>query len=347
MITNTDELMMQRALELASFGKGYVSPNPMVGCVIAKEGIVLGEGWHEKYGGPHAEVNAINSIEDKSTLEGSTLYVNLEPCSHHGKTPPCADLIIQYPIKRIVISNIDPNPLVAGKGIEKLIAGGKEVEVGILEQYGSELNKRFFSFMEKKRPYIILKWAETTDGYIARENYDSKWISGELSRKLVHKWRTEEDAVMVGTNTALHDNPRLNARDWEGRNPTRILIDKNLQVPEGAHLFDGTQTTICYNFLRQEVKNLVEYVKLDPVEDMAKHILEDLYERKIQSVIVEGGAVLLDSLLKKGLWDEARVFKSKEEFGIGIEAPSIRGRMISIEKIGEDELVLYRKRGEE
>jgi diaminohydroxyphosphoribosylaminopyrimidine deaminase/5-amino-6-(5-phosphoribosylamino)uracil reductase len=343
MNSNIDELFMLRALELAALGRGHVSPNPMVGCVIVKNGLVIAEGWHEKYGGPHAEVNAINSLEDKSELEGATLYVNLEPCSHYGKTPPCADLILQYPIKRVVICNIDPNPLVSGEGIAKLIAGGKEVEVGVLEEKGNELNKRFFSFIEKKRPYILLKWAETSDGYIARENYDSKWISGELSRKLVHKWRTEEDAIMVGTNTALYDNPQLNARDWSGRNPTRVLIDKDLQVPEGAHLFDGTQTTICYNFKRQEVKNLVEFVKLDPVEDLMKHIMEDMYERKIQSVIVEGGAGLLNSFIKEGLWDEARIFRSKQEFGAGIEAPFVRGKLMSVDRIGEDEMVVYRK----
>ena len=343
MNTNKDELYMLRTLELAAMGRGYVSPNPMVGCVIVKDDLIVAEGWHEKYGGAHAEVNAIDSLEDKTLLEGATLYVNLEPCAHHGKTPPCADLILNYPIKKIVICNFDPNPLVSGKGIEKLIAGGKEVEVGILEESGLELNKRFFTFIEKKRPYILLKWAETNDGFIARENYDSKWISGELSRKLVHKWRTEEDAVMIGTNTALYDNPQLNVRDWTGRNPTRVLIDKNLQVPEGAHLFDGTQTTICYNYKKSEVKNLVEFVKLDPIDDLLKISLADLYERKIQSIIVEGGALLLNSFIKEGLWDEARIFRSKKEFGNGIEAPHLRGKRISIDKIGEDELIVYRK----
>ncbi len=343
MSINTDELYMLRALELASLGRGLVSPNPMVGCVIVKDGKIIGEGWHEKYGGPHAEVNAFNSVEDKSLLQDAVVYVSLEPCAHCGKTQPCADLFVQYPVRKVVICNIDPNPLVAGKGIEKLIAGGKDVDVGILEEKGAELNKRFFAYIEKKRPYILLKWAETSDGYIAHENHDSKWISGELSRKLVHKWRTEEDAIMVGTNTALYDNPRLNVRDWTGRNPTRILIDKELQVPEGAHLFDGTQTTICYNFKRQEVKNMTEFVKLDPVEDLMKHVIEDLYERKIQSVIVEGGAKLLGSFINAGVWDEARIFRSRHEFGTGIEAPSLRGKLMSVNKIGEDEMMIYRK----
>ena len=342
-MTTDNELYMLRALELALLGQGQVSPNPMVGCVIVKDDRIIAEGWHEKYGGPHAEVNAINSLEDKSQLQDAVLYVNLEPCSHHGKTPPCADLILNYPIKKVVICNIDPNPLVSGKGIEKLIAGGVEVEIGVLEEKGTELNKRFFSYIEKKRPYILLKWAETSDGFIAHSNYDSKWISGALSRKLVHKWRAEEDAIMVGTNTALYDNPQLNVRDWTGRNPTRILIDKDLQVPEGAHLFDGTQTTICYNFKRQEVKNMVEFVKLDPAEDLMKHILDDMYERKIQSVIIEGGAKLLDSFISSGIWDEARVFKSKHEFGTGIEAPAVRGKLMSISKVGDDEVMIYRK----
>jgi diaminohydroxyphosphoribosylaminopyrimidine deaminase/5-amino-6-(5-phosphoribosylamino)uracil reductase len=334
---------MLRALELAAYGSGYVSPNPMVGCVIVRDGRIVGEGWHEKYGGPHAEVNALNSVEDKALLEGATMYVTLEPCAHFGKTPPCSDLILQYPIARVVIANLDPNPLVAGKGLEKLIAGGKVVDTGVLEQQGAELNRRFFSFMEKKRPYIVLKWAETQDGYIARTNFDSKWISGARSRQLVHKWRTEEDAIMVGTNTALHDNPRLNVRDWSGRNPTRILIDKRLEVPAGAHLFDGTQTTVCYNYKRQEVRNMVEYVKLDPVENLVHAILEDMYERRIQSVLVEGGTTLLRSFIEEGLWDEARIFRASQTFGEGIEAPALRGHLVTTTAIGEDCMTVYRR----
>jgi len=343
MSINSSELYMLRAIELATMGLGHVSPNPLVGCVIVKDDVIISEGWHEKFGGPHAEVNAINKLEDKSQLEGATLYVNLEPCSHFGKTPPCANLIVQYPFKKIVISNVDPNPLVSGKGIEKLMSAGMEVEAGVLEAKGAELNKRFFSFMEKKQSYVILKWAETADGFIARENYESKWISGELSRKFTHKWRSEEDAVMVGTNTALYDNPQLNVRSWTGRNPTRIVIDKNLQLPEGANLLDGSQTTICYNYKKQEVKNFVEFVKLDPIDDLLKTILDDLYERKIQSVIVEGGAALLNSFIKQGLWDEARIFRSKKEFGSGVEAPLVRGKVLSRDKIGEDELVVCKK----
>src|SRR6478609_11980434 len=202
MIMSSDEQFMQRAFELAKLGAGSVSPNPMVGCVIVHRGEIIGEGWHKKYGEAHAEVNAIDSVKEKKVLNESVVYVTLEPCSHFGKTPPCADLLIQHRVKKVVVSNLDSNPLVSGNGVKKLRAAGIEVVTGILDKAGRELNKRFFTFMEKQRPYIILKWAETADGFIARENYDSKWISNEHSRKLVHQWRTEEDAVLVGSRTA-------------------------------------------------------------------------------------------------------------------------------------------------
>ena len=200
---------MQRALELARLGLGNVSPNPMVGCVIVKDGKIIGEGHHEQYGGPHAEVNAVQAVKDQSLLPQSTAYVTLEPCSHFGKTPPCADLLVRHQVKRVVICNEDPNPLVAGQGIERLRNAGIEVEIGLLREEGRVLNRRFFTAFEKKRPYVILKWAQTTDGFVARENYDSKWISNTYSRQLVHKWRAEEDAILVGTNTARYDNPSL------------------------------------------------------------------------------------------------------------------------------------------
>ncbi|MEQ9412696.1 MAG: bifunctional diaminohydroxyphosphoribosylaminopyrimidine deaminase/5-amino-6-(5-phosphoribosylamino)uracil reductase RibD, partial [Cyclobacteriaceae bacterium] len=218
----SDKFYMLRAMELAKNGIGHVSPNPLVGCVIVYEGKIIGEGWHGKYGEAHAEVNAVNAVADKSILNGAAVYVNLEPCAHTGKTPPCADLLVKHKVKRVVIANVDPNPLVAGKGIAKLKDAGVEVLTGVLEEAGRELNKRFFTFLKHKRPFVILKWAQTSDGFIARENFDSKWISNEYSRKLVHKWRTEEDSILVGYNTALYDNPKLTARDWTGRNPVRI-----------------------------------------------------------------------------------------------------------------------------
>lgn len=343
----SDERYMKRALELARLGSGNVSSNPMVGCVIVKNNEIIGEGYHESFGQPHAEVVAIESVVDKSTLEGSTLYVNLEPCSHIGKTPPCSNLIVEHKIKRVVFSNIDPNPFVAGAGFEFLMANHIEVIQGVLEDEGRELNCRFFTYIEKKRPYIILKWAETADGFIAKENFDSKWISNEVSRKLVHKWRSEEDVVLIGTNTALYDNPRLNVRDWSGRNPVRAFIDKQLQVPMGAHLLDGTQETICYNYIEQDVRNLVEYVKVDPMDDMIDVIIGDMYERKHLSILVEGGSKVLNAFLAKGMWDEIRIFKSQSEFGLGIESPIIRAKPDSHEMILTDELIVYKNKFKE
>jgi diaminohydroxyphosphoribosylaminopyrimidine deaminase/5-amino-6-(5-phosphoribosylamino)uracil reductase len=338
---NTDEKYMQRAIDLAKLAKGIVSPNPMVGCVIVKNDTIIGEGFHYSYGESHAEVNAIRSVEDKSKLEGATLYVNLEPCSHTGKTPPCADLIIKYPFKRVVIANIDPNPLVAGKGIETLMQQGMEVVVGVLEAEGRELNKRFFCVMEKHRPFIILKWAETSDGFIARENYESKWISNPVARYMVHQARAEEDVVLVGTNTALYDNPRLNVRLANGRNPVRAFIDKHLQVPAGAHLLDGTQPTLCYTYEKQFSENLVEYVKLDPSLDLVEQLVQDMYDKKYLSVLVEGGAQLLQAFIDKGLWDEVYIYKSSIQFEKGIPAPVFHATPIHIDKIEDNELLHF------
>ena len=344
---DSDERYMRRVMELAKLGSGNVSSNPMVGCVIVKDGEIIGEGYHERFGQSHAEVNAINAVQDKSKLEGATLYVNLEPCSHYGKTPPCSNLIIEHKIARVVFATIDPNPLVANAGFEFLMSNGIEVIQGVLEEEGRELNCRFLTFMEKKRPYIILKWAETADGFIAKENFDSKWISNDVSRRLVHKWRSEEDVVLIGTNTALYDNPRLNVRDWSGRNPVRAFIDKQLQVPAGAHLLDGTQETICYNYVEQDVRNLVEYVKVDPIDDMIDVIVNDMYVRKHLSMLVEGGTQLLNAFMKKGLWDEIRIFRSSTEFGTGIESPVVRAKADSHEMILNDELIVYKNKFKE
>ena len=258
-----DEFFMRRAMELATLGLGKVSPNPLVGCVVVHDNKIIGEGWHKLYGSAHAEVNAIDSVIDKNLLQESTVYVNLEPCSHYGKTPPCADLLVSHKVKRVVIANVDPNPKVAGTGINKLMEAGIEVGRGVLEEKGNDLNKRFFCAFRKQRPYVILKWAETADGFIARENYDSKWISNEFSRQLVHKWRSEEDAILVGKNTALYDNPKLNVRNWTGRDPIRVVIDHNLSLPEELELMSKSeQQTICYNTERDEEKGIA-LVKLD------------------------------------------------------------------------------------
>ena len=333
---------MRRAFDLATLGRGTVSPNPLVGCVIVHEGKIIGEGYHQCYGQPHAEVNAIQTVTDKSLLREATLYVNLEPCSHYGKTPPCADLLSKHGIKKVVISNIDVNPLVAGKGVQKLKHAGIEVVVGVLEDEGKNLNKRFFTFVTKQRPYIILKWAETADGFVARENYDSKWISNEYSRMLVHKWRSEEDAIMVGTQTALYDNPQLTVRDWTGRNPLRVVIDRHLRLPSTLHVFDKQQHTLCYTLEKSAIEPNLEFVKLKP-DGFMYNLFQDLYFRKIQSVLVEGGSQVLHTLLAANLWDELRIFKSPQLIGKGIPAPNPQGHLFYTEMIEDDVLSVYRQ----
>lgn len=342
MIHNDDISYMRRVLDLAVLGRGNVSPNPMVGCVIVHNHKIIGEGYHQRYGEAHAEVNAINSVIDKSLLPESTVYVNLEPCSHYGKTPPCADFLIKHKVKKVIVANTDVNPLVSGKGIQKLRNAGIEVEVGLLEDEGLNLNKRFFTSITKQRPYIILKWAETADGFIAPETTENQWISNEYSRMLVHKWRTEEDAIMVATNTALLDNPQLTVRDWTGKNPLRIVIDKQLRLPQNLHLFDQKHYTICYNTIKSEAKENLEFVKLKP-DSFLHHLLQDLYFRKVQSVIIEGGAKLLHSCLEAQLWDEIRLFHSSKMFGKGLNAPKPQGTVFYKEDIMGDMLWVYRK----
>lgn len=328
---------MQRALELAALGRGQVSPNPMVGCVIVHNGQIIGEGWHQRYGEAHAEVNALNRVEDQSLLTEATVFVTLEPCAHYGRTPPCADLLAKHHVRRVVVGAVDSNPLVGGKGIEKLKKAGIEVESGVLEDSCRALNVRFFAAMEKQRPYIILKWAQTTDGFVARSNYDSKWISNEQSRQMVHQWRADEDAILVGPNTAKYDNPRLNVRGVEGKDPTRILIDRNLSVAHDLNLFDGSQSTLIYNLKRSEKGQMLEFIQLHK-KQFLNDLLTDLHQRKIQSLIVEGGSGILKAFIEAGLWDEARIFTSKTEFGEGIAAPKVIGEEIDRQDINGDDL---------
>jgi len=335
-----DELLMQRTFELAKLGQGSVSPNPLVGCVIVNDGVVIGEGWHKQYGDAHAEVNAVAMVKDKNLLSGSTVYVNLEPCSHTGKTPPCADLLIKHLVKKVIISNVDSNPLVGGAGIKKLTEAGIEVVTGVLKREGRQLNRRFFTFHEAQRPYIILKWAQTADGFIARSNYESRWISNEFSRQLVHKWRSEEDAVLIGTKTAAHDNPKLTVRDWSGRNPVRIVSDRFLRLPDKLNLFDGSERTICYNLLKHEEHANLKLIRLDE-KDFLISMLDHLMKEKIQSLIVEGGSLTLSLFIEAGLWDEVRVFSSSRLFHEGISAPSFKGDLIAEEKIDSDLLKIY------
>ncbi len=331
---------MQRALDLARLGLGNVSPNPMVGCVIVKDDKIIGEGYHEQYGGPHAEVNAVQAVKDQSLLVQSTAYVTLEPCSHFGKTPPCADLLVRHQVKRVVICNEDPNPLVAGQGIERLRNAGIEVEIGLLKEEGRVLNRRFFTAFEKKRPYVILKWAQTADGFVARENYDSKWISNTYSRQLVHKWRAEEDAILVGTNTARYDNPSLTTRDWKGKNPVRFFIDRTFELNKGMHLMDGTVPTYCFTEGEGENRQNLTFIQQEQIAPEA--ILASISELKIQSLIIEGGSGLLNSFIERGLWDEARVFIAPHTFGKGIAAPHISGELLSAEDVLEDRLLIYK-----
>ena len=337
-----DEKFMQRALDLAELGKGTVSPNPMVGCVIVHDDKIIGEGWHERFGGPHAEVNAFHDVQNKELLHDATVYVSLEPCSHHGKTPPCADLIITYNPKRVVICNEDPNILVAGKGISKLKEMQIQVDLGILKEKGRELNKRFFTFQEKQRPYIILKWAETADRFIARENYDSKWISGEKSRERVHEWRAEEAAIIVGTNTAKHDNPMLTVREADGPNPIRVVIDRSLKLKKDLHLFDQSVMTLVYNGEKADEKENLIFVPIHFSQNIIIQILADMHARGIQSLIVEGGSQLLKGFIDIGMWDEARVFQSPKKFESGISAPLLFSPIVDNEMI--EDAPLFQKR---
>ncbi len=332
-------LFMQRALDLAERGKGAVRPNPMVGCVIVHEEKIIGEGYHEQYGGPHAEVQAFASVSDPQLLAEATVYVSLEPCSHWGKTPPCANLLVEKGIKSVVVATLDPNPLVAGKGVQLLEAAGISVQVGLLEQEAKWQNRRFFCQQEKHRPYVILKWAQTQDGFIARENFDSKWISGTQSRQLVHQWRAEEQAILVGKNTALHDNPRLNVRDWTGTDPIRVVLDSKLELPTDLHLFDQQIPTLCYTTLKSEKLRNLEWVKLPQISLEA--LLADLHARQIQSVLIEGGSHTLNQFLAAGLWDEARVFTAPIEFERGIAAPQLNQSPVESHAIGQDQLDLY------
>ena len=336
----SDKIFMQRAIQLARNGLGHVSPNPMVGCVVVLDGKIIGEGYHQKYGGPHAEVNAINSVADKSKLKEATVYVTLEPCSHHGKTPPCADLLISHQVKRAVIAAGDPNPLVNGRGIEKLMAAGIEVDSGVCENETKDQNIRFNTFFQKNRPYIILKWAQTKDGFIARSDFSSKWISNSLSRQLVHKWRTEEDAILIGKNTAIYDNPRLTSRDWKGKSPLRIVLDRQKALDKNLNLFTDKQPTLVYTLQAPEVIKQAEWIQLNE-NQFLKNILTDLHKRKIQSLIIEGGSTTLQAFIDLGLWDEARVFIGNNTFKEGISAPKLNFEATSETKILEDRLMTY------
>ncbi len=340
-----DHVYMRRCLELAALGLGNTSPNPMVGCVIVHNSRIIGEGYHHEAGKPHAEVNAIDSVRNKGLLSESTLYVNLEPCAHFGKTPPCANLIVENNIPKVIIGNVDPHEKVAGKGIAILRKNGVKVITGLLEEQCRYLNRRFFCFQEKKRPYVVLKWAQTMDGFIDRDRQpDEKpqpnWITGECARMLVHKWRAEEQAIMVGTNTAILDNPRLNVRNWYGRNPVRLLIDRNGKISDSHYLLNDETLTYVFTENIKPSKAKTHFIRPNFNETLLQDILHFLFEKEIQSVFIEGGATLLNSFIFSNLWDEARVFIGEKEFKSGVKAPIINKQATKKMKIN-NELFFY------
>lgn len=340
---------MHRCIQLAKNGLGTTYPNPLVGSVVVYQDQIIGEGWHYKAGLPHAEVNAIRSVQDKTRLKEATIYVNLEPCSHIGKTPPCSDLIIQSGIKNVVIGNLDSNPQVAGRGIKKLIDAGCTVTTGILEAECAALNKRFFTFHQKKRPFILLKWAQTRDGFIAptserRKEAKPVWITNTYSRQVVHKMRGQEMAILVGTNTAQQDNPSLTTRSWAGNNPTRIVIDRKLKLDKELSIFNTEAETIVITEEIENSTNHLQYETIDFSGEIASQICDVLYKNNIQSVIIEGGSITLQTFIDENLWDEAFIFSGPVNFGDGISAPALKGRFIFEEFIRSDSLYLYKNR---
>lgn len=341
------EKYISRCLELAKNSLGLSFPNPMVGCVIVYNSQIIGEGFTSSFGGAHAEVNAINAVADKSLLMESTLYVSLEPCAHFGKTPPCTNLIIEYKIPKVVIGVQDPYKEVAGKGIQLLKKSGCEVTVGILENDCQALNNRFFTFYKKKRPYIILKWAESSDGFmdIERDQDTEKkphWISNAASRQLVHKWRSEEQAVLVGTKTVLNDNPRLNVRSYIGKEPIRVVLDRKLRIPHDYAIFDGSNPTVVLNESRQGTYNGIDYIKIDFNESLAKQVCNVLYNYGIQSLLVEGGRQTIETFIDSEVWDEARIFKGIEPIKNGLSAPIIEGNLLNKFSIKGDVLSIIK-----
>ena len=335
---------MHRCLELAQLGAGYVAPNPMVGAVLVHEGRIIGEGWHKEYGKAHAEVNCINAVKesDRQFISQSTLYVSLEPCAHYGKTPPCTDLIIRHKIPKVVIGCRDPFKEVDGKGIEKLKAAGIEVETAVLEEECRELNKRFFTFHKKQRSFIILKWAQTADGFIAGDDSKRILISNEFSNRLVHKWRSEEAAIMVGTNTALRDDPALTTRLWPGPSPVRLVIDMNLRLPGSLKVFDGSERTIVFNTIKEDEKPNLSFIKLDKEKQFVPQLMDVLYRLPLQSVLVEGGAALLQTFIESGVWDEARVIVNGElSIGNGLPAPVLKNEQLVMEEKNSTDTISY------
>jgi len=338
-----DKRYMKRAVQLALLGKGNVAPNPLVGAVIVHNDTIIGEGYHEKFGQAHAEVNAIASVQNKALLKEATIYVTLEPCAHFGKTPPCADLIVSHQLKRVVIGSGDSFDQVNGKGIQKIRNAGIEVEAFVLENECRELNRAFFTFQEKKRPFIFLKWAQSTDGFIDAKNSKQgaiTWISRPEVQPIVHQWRSEYQAILVGKNTAIEDNPSLNVRAVSGNDPIRIVLDSRLEIPADRKVLSDGAPTIVFNTKTSETKGAVTYVKL--AELSVPKILSGLYDLNIQSVLIEGGARTLQSFIDAKMWDEACVIQGQTTLHKGTPAPHIKGTLVSTKTVFGDVLNFYR-----
>lgn len=347
-----DEKWMNRTLQLAANGLGHVAPNPMVGCVIVHNNTIIGEGYHKKYGDKHAEVNALESVSDDSLLSQSTLYVNLEPCAHFGKTPPCSQLIIDKKIPRVVIGTIDPNPLVSGKGIQQLKDAGIDVIVDCLKDECTQLNKRFFTFHQDKRPYIILKWAQSKDGFIdsTREQNEKgiRWITCKESLTLTHRWRSQEQAILVGKTTVLNDNPTLTTRKVVGKNPLRIAFDRNFAIPFKAGILNADAPTILIHDRHktpfEPYPSNIQLLAIDYTGDVITQLTDALYSMNIQSMIVEGGTFTIQQFINAGMWDEARVFTGPENFDRGLSAPELPQNLIrTTESIGPDKLEIFHR----
>jgi diaminohydroxyphosphoribosylaminopyrimidine deaminase/5-amino-6-(5-phosphoribosylamino)uracil reductase len=349
---------MHRCLQLAKLGAGHVAPNPMVGAVLVHEGRIIGEGWHQQYGQAHAEVNCIASVkeEDQHLISQSMLYVTLEPCSHYGKTPPCADLIVKHRIPAVVIGSHDINKQVDGKGIKKLIMAGVDVIIGVLQDECIDLNKRFFTFHGEHRPYIILKWAQTTAGIMGfasngpiTDASERLLISNEYTNRLVHRWRSEEASILVGTNTALYDNPSLTTRLWDGPSPVRMIIDLQLRLPQSLKVFDRKERTIIFNTIKHEEKDNLLYYQVSKDVSLVHQVLNALYHLEIQSVLVEGGARLLQSFIDEGLWDEIRRIENRDNSLItntsnGLKAPTLPGAIkVDEQKLFSDIIEIFKR----
>ncbi|WP_371813694.1 bifunctional diaminohydroxyphosphoribosylaminopyrimidine deaminase/5-amino-6-(5-phosphoribosylamino)uracil reductase RibD [Aquimarina sp. MMG015] len=341
------EKYIRRCIQIGKNALGNARPNPMVGCVIVLDNMIIGEGYTSPYGGSHAEVNAIQSVKDTALLKKATLYVTLEPCSHFGKTPPCSDLIIRHQIPNVVIGTIDTHSKVSGRGIEKLKNAGCNVTLGVLEVECRKHHKRFFTFHNKKRPYIILKWAQTIDGFIAPEKTTKRapvWITNSYSRQLVHKWRAEEQAILVGNKTVIEDNPRLTIRDWSGTNPVRIIIDLYNKIPKGSSILDKTVKTIVIttsDYKQENEDTVLTYEMIDSKNNVPQQICNILHSHEIQSVIIEGGNYTIQSFINENLWDEARVFTGMNSFLKGVKAPALESKRTSEKKIIDDTLRIY------